>query len=390
MSQATKAQHRLTRLRARLLGRFPEGYARLPARWQAVDHLPRLTVGLLPDEVWFNPEWVVEADEEQLFYLLAHLAMHQLLGHRPWQAFSHGRRRVAEDMAVAAALAHLGWMASTQWGLSCPPRLQGLSATQLAAALTPEEVAGYPQLDTHALQRFPKVPASEEGDLLGGQDIEPDESEEAAQEGEQDMDTQSVEAASKQLRQDDRSRSFAPPGLLLPRRAATQPWWSLLAHQLKYRVQRDYRFDRPSRRQFEPFVLPALGGQEARLAVAVDISGSIPPELVRQFLDEVELLRRMVPATVRLILVDNRIHLDRLVPMGEALRLPPFQGGGGTDFRPVFSLLETDLSLDFLIYFTDLRGEFPNRAPRLEVIWLRAGSLIEAPFGKVLDWQSVS
>lgn len=59
-------------------------------------------------------------------------------------------------------------------------------------------------------------------------------------------------------------------------------------------------------------------------------------------------------------------------------------GGGGTDFRPVFDKIDKDgIEPDVLIYFTDLEGTFPSRAPRYSVVW---GALTDhtPPFGDVV------
>ena len=47
-------------------------------------------------------------------------------------------------------------------------------------------------------------------------------------------------------------------------------------------------------------------------------------------------------------------------------------GGGGTDFRPVFSYIEEHSELDpnLLIFFTDGYGDYPERPPPYPVMWL--------------------
>ncbi|MGC8698404.1 MAG: VWA-like domain-containing protein, partial [Halothiobacillus sp.] len=57
------------------------------------------------------------------------------------------------------------------------------------------------------------------------------------------------------------------------------------------------------------------------------------------------------------------------------------QGGGGTDFRPVFARLQGDASVDVLIYCTDLAGQFPPMAPQFPVFWLIPNSLAQPPLG---------
>ena len=50
------------------------------------------------------------------------------------------------------------------------------------------------------------------------------------------------------------------------------------------------------------------------------------------------------------------------------------EGGGGTDFRPVFDWVEHEnRSPNMLVYFTDAEGDFPKLPPNYPVIWLVKG-----------------
>ncbi|MGC9457524.1 MAG: VWA-like domain-containing protein [Halothiobacillaceae bacterium] len=376
----------LTRLRHRLLARFPEGYAALPGRWECRTEPDRLLIGLLSDRVVYAPGFFDLPQSRQL-YLLAHLAGHGLLGQQPWASAPASARQVAEDMQVTALLDSLGWAAPA----GCPSVDHvrcDLPTAVLARRLTNQAIADYPPLDTHGLAQADTPPEPAEGVAPGGQDTDEDASDQPSDA------EQAAEGALSEQTPDADQRPAAGrthPGRVQgqpesPGQAGQVPWWSWLARWLRFRSPRDYRFDRPGRREAAPFILPSLGGREAWLMVAVDISGSIPPEVVQQFLEEVERLRCHVPARLRLLLADNHVHRDEELPMGRILTLPPFQGGGGTDFRPVFEKFAQDRRQELLIYFTDLRGDLPARPPDRPVLWLRAGSDLKPPFGQVIDW----
>jgi predicted metal-dependent peptidase len=71
--------------------------------------------------------------------------------------------------------------------------------------------------------------------------------------------------------------------------------------------------------------------------------------------------------------------------------LPPPVGGGGTDFRPFFALVdESDAFTDattVAVYLTDGFGEFPSAAPPYPVLWVvTPGGLDDErfPFGDVV------
>ena len=69
-------------------------------------------------------------------------------------------------------------------------------------------------------------------------------------------------------------------------------------------------------------------------------------------------------------------------------------GRGGTDFRPVFQWVESEIRSggidcpDAIIYLTDGYGSFPERAPDMPVLWVCAPDSIKPegyPFGACLQ-----
>jgi len=65
-------------------------------------------------------------------------------------------------------------------------------------------------------------------------------------------------------------------------------------------------------------------------------------------------------------------------------------GGGGTDFRPAFDYIETEIpEARAIVYMTDGYGAFPKYAPDTPVLWLTWG-IDDYPFGDVLDLKSIA
>ncbi|MBL8345800.1 MAG: hypothetical protein JNN03_10195 [Rubrivivax sp.] len=127
-----------------------------------------------------------------------------------------------------------------------------------------------------------------------------------------------------------------------------------------------------------------------RLAVVVDVSGSIDADLLGRFAREVEAIARRLEAALVLVVGDDRVrHVARFEPG----RLPPgrldlrpieFQGGGGTDFTPL--LEEADRHRPYIgVVLTDLEGPARMR-PRWPVIWAvpEPHAAAVAPFGRKL------
>lgn len=65
-----------------------------------------------------------------------------------------------------------------------------------------------------------------------------------------------------------------------------------------------------------------------------------------------------------------------------------FRGRGGTSFVPVFEWIEEKMKNgmrpDALFFFTDLCGDFPDKAPSYPVAWLAFDRDLKPPFGQVI------
>lgn len=154
------------------------------------------------------------------------------------------------------------------------------------------------------------------------------------------------------------------------------PWRMLLARYMSAVSREDYSYARPSRRPGD-FILPSLRSRQMELVVAVDTSGSIKSSELEEFVSEIDALKGQIRARVTLLPCDAALCAGapfRFEPW-ESFQLPrEIQGGGGTDFRPVFEWIEQDGGRpDVLVYFTDANGRFPSVEPAYPVVWLVKG-----------------
>jgi predicted metal-dependent peptidase len=121
----------------------------------------------------------------------------------------------------------------------------------------------------------------------------------------------------------------------------------------------------------------------ARLAVVIDVSGSIQDELLQRFSREIEAITRRLEAGVVLVIGDDKVRrVVEHAPGTCNLADIEFQGGGGTDFSPL--LQEADAHRpDIGVVLTDLDGPAVFR-PRWPVIWAvpEAYRSALAPFGR--------
>jgi len=131
------------------------------------------------------------------------------------------------------------------------------------------------------------------------------------------------------------------------------------------------------------FVMPSLNSERVGgVTFAIDTSGSIDHELLKQFKSEAQnCLDEMRPSSLTEICCDSKIHQIKEYHRGEQIE-PGAPGGGGTCFEPVFEHLNEGHNLPkCVVYLTDLQGSFPKEEPPYPVIWCTYGSDAEAPFG---------
>lgn len=364
---------------------------------------------------YYNPAYIARLTLEQTQFVLAHEAMHCALSH--FARRNHRQKHrwdVACDYAVNMILDD--------------ERMRGPDDALIDAkyrGLTAEEI--YPLLHEDPPEKTQDMHLFDNESSEGGGESESMEQDAGQGQGEQDKDQRSEGGGGRPQQQDGQGSEpqqpsdiqEAPPQppmdpdkldeqwksrLAAAAQAARQagklspslmrfvdnllapqlPWRALLARYMMNAARDDYSFQRTSRRDTGAALMPRLYSQSVNVVVALDTSGSIKDEELREFLTEVDALKGQVRAEVILHACD-----DKLCPGGpwrfaqwEAITLPEgISGKGGTDFRPVFDWIERErLNPDLLVYFTDAEGQFPEREPQYPVVWLVKGKA-PVPFG---------
>lgn len=163
------------------------------------------------------------------------------------------------------------------------------------------------------------------------------------------------------------------------------PWRMLLARFMSSTARDDYSYARPSTRRGDPVIFPSLRSSETNIVVAIDTSGSISKEEIQEFVSEVDAIKSLVRARVTLLTCDSDLNYGcpwEFEPWDEFKFDIEIRGGGGTNFKPVFSWVEEqDKAPDLLLYFTDAEGVFPEIEPYFPVTWLVKGKNT-VPFGQ--------
>ena len=98
---------------------------------------------------------------------------------------------------------------------------------------------------------------------------------------------------------------------------------------------------------------------------------------MKEFITEIDAIKGQMRARIILHACDAGLA-DKgpwtFEPWEEFTLPDDIQGGGGTDFRPIFKWADVlDRMPELMIYFTDAQGKFPESAPYYPVIWLVKG-----------------
>ena len=140
-------------------------------------------------------------------------------------------------------------------------------------------------------------------------------------------------------------------------------------------------------------MLARMRSPVARVAVAVDTSGSMGKREVTEALSESKAILKQVGASVQFLACDAAVH-----SFGKAATVEQMagmlKGGGGTDFRPVFTKLESlrpNERPQVIVFFTDAYGTFPASAPSwAKVLWVLVGrSTGTVPWGEAVSLDDV-
>jgi predicted metal-dependent peptidase len=358
--------------------------------------------------LYYNPDYIDALSLAQTQFVLAREALHCALSH-----FARRQHRVKSRWNIACDHSVNGLLVSD--GLTPPP---GTLVLDVYNGMTAEEIYPYIQdndSDDPSNQKTqsgedvdPTNSGEQKGDenreggagqspqenssSSGAQDQQPDHAQGAAQPQPLSAGEQAALATQWQQRLAGAALQAQQAGKLggmLARMVGDMlqpklPWRMLLAKYMTQVAKDDYSYARPSRREGE-MIMPSLRSSQANIVVALDSSGSVSAQELSEFLAEINTLKAQLRASITLHACDTVLAADGpwLFEAWEDFKLPrDFQGGGGTDFKPVFDWVAGyDKMPDMLLYFTDAEGAFPVLEPGYPVIWLVKGKA-PVPWGQ--------
>ena len=158
-------------------------------------------------------------------------------------------------------------------------------------------------------------------------------------------------------------------------------------------AREDYSWRRPNTRYIpHGLYMPSLRSESmAAVAIGVDTSGSITDDLLAAYTGALQVvLDECKPESMTVYSADASVHSIAEYLPGDTIATDAkdYPGGGGTDFRPVFTAIDgNDEQPCCAVYLTDLEGSFPSIAPDYPVLWVVADSRRNrqaAPFGETI------
>ena len=181
------------------------------------------------------------------------------------------------------------------------------------------------------------------------------------------------------VQQYERTKGRLPAGLAGLVEAILKPeigWKELLAQFVTNCYGGSRRWLPPARRHvWKGLYLQSQRTERLRAIVAIDTSGSTSGDLPKFFSELVALLNSF--GSYELTVIQCDAEVQKVETFDDCNLLDPNRkwevtGGGGTDFRPVFSYIDEHSELDpnLLIFFTDGYGDYPDRPPPYPVMWL--------------------
>lgn len=128
-------------------------------------------------------------------------------------------------------------------------------------------------------------------------------------------------------------------------------------------------------------IIPSLTGERLTGVLAIDTSGSINEDEVRQFMSEVySVVESFARVDLWVLCCDTEVLNPQQITSRKELEGYQLKGGGGTRFEPVFEWVETETpGASFVVYFTDGHGSFGD-VPEVPTLWVMTTDIVP-PYG---------
>lgn len=325
--------------------------------------------------VEYNSDFLQRVEIGELEFVLANGAMHASLAH---ENRKNGRSgwlwQLATDYAVNDMLVENGMQRPDEASYS--KRFSGLYAEEIYAELKDDILRD--ELEYEA----------EDVDDVQESEQKRDNANSEQEQGERVLEEQLFEEFTKAVLDAEDKRGELPHAIdrfFKIERSGKIDWREELKVALDKFHKDDYLLIPPNKKFLHLGIyLPSCVSNRFKLVIAIDSSGSVDEKLLNAFLSEINFLMSLIGNyQIDLLVSDEKIHSHTTFYSGDSLEYR-LQGGGATDFKPVFEFIDKELEdTKLLLYFTDLQGAFPHANPSYDVKWV---SPLEGdvPFGEII------
>jgi len=175
-------------------------------------------------------------------------------------------------------------------------------------------------------------------------------------------------------------------------------WKGILYKYITSQIPIDFTWAKPSKRSYSAKVyLPSVVRESIDIVCAIDTSGSISKEDLEKFLGElISIVKSFKNVNLTVIDCDcaiQGVHTLRNAQPSEIISeiSKKLRGGGGTSHVPVFDYINKNIpNAKFVICFTDGYTQFPDKSMvKQPVLWVLCGSWrldkSKFPYGQVLE-----
>lgn len=315
------------------------------------------------NSVWvkFDPDFCEKLDDHELAYLYAHETMHKARMH-PW-------RRGMRDPSI--------------WGQACD-HVINLELNDMKSS-----VMRMPRSGGLADRRFRGMSEEQVYDILLSEPHDEEYTTDIMEDSgrtEADMEIEVINIAKSC--QMAGMKSGILDHILKTAGKSQVAWQDVLRSFVTSTIRSGSTWRRRARRSDAAGVyLPSLRSKTmGSMVVFGDVSGSMVP-LLQKVVNEMQgIVDDVSPEFTHVICGDTRVSYVETFGRGSKLELR-CQGGGGTDFRPLFNEVDArGWEPDCAVFLTDTYGTFPDAAPSYPVIWgvLGTSREVTVPWGEIV------
>lgn len=317
--------------------------------------------------LYLNSTWVDNLSNSEIVSILANSAMKRVLHHED-RGYKKSSRlwNLATDYAINSMLFQNGFILPPE----APYNIQfdGMYAEEIYSILSNDET----QLDEE----------EDEDSNSNDEDNKEDDNRVDSK-----LEKKLQKAYLKSLFDKMKREGLLPEGLerIIPSYYKNQiSWQERLRRYINEFMKSSYRFMPPNiKHLYRGYALPSLYSETLEIVVAIDVSGSIDDNTLGIFFAELEsIMQTFQEYVIDVITCDYKIRSVSRYTTAEPIIRPNIDGGGSTDFRPLFDYVSKALdNPKLIIYFSDAQGIFPKEPPNIETLWI-LNSDENVPFGE--------